>query len=56
METLQDAFDSNEVPSTAVGVDGDEVSLAILIPRGRSCARALDVDHERGLHPGPEAQ
>jgi hypothetical protein len=32
MESLQEAFEDNAVPSTSVSVDGDEVSLAMLIP------------------------
>jgi hypothetical protein len=32
LETLEEAFEDNESPSAAVGVAGDEVSLAILAP------------------------
>ena len=32
LETLQEAFEDNEVPSAALSVDGDEVSLALLVP------------------------
>ncbi|MFU8854342.1 DUF4236 domain-containing protein [Micromonospora sp. SL1-18] len=32
LETLEEAFEDNEAPSAAVGVSGDEVSLAVLVP------------------------
>ncbi len=32
IETLEEAFEDNESPSAAVGVDGDEVSLVVLVP------------------------
>jgi hypothetical protein len=32
LETLQEAFEDNEAPSAALSVDGDEVSLALLVP------------------------
>jgi hypothetical protein len=32
METLDEAFKDNEVPSAAVGVDGAEVALVVLVP------------------------
>jgi hypothetical protein len=32
IETLEEAFEDNEVPSAAVGVTGDEVSLVVLVP------------------------
>ena len=32
METLEVAFEDNEAPSAAVGVDGDEVALVVLVP------------------------
>jgi hypothetical protein len=33
IETLEEAFEDNEAPSAAVGVDGDEVALVVLVPR-----------------------
>lgn len=32
IETLDEAFEDNEAPSAAVGVDGDEVALVVLVP------------------------
>jgi hypothetical protein len=32
IETLEEAFEDNEVPSAAIGVTGDEVSLVVLVP------------------------
>ncbi|MBG6141589.1 hypothetical protein [Longispora fulva] len=32
METLAEAFDDNEAPAAAVGVQGDEIALVILVP------------------------
>jgi hypothetical protein len=32
IETLEEAFEDNEVPSAAVGVDGNEVALVVLVP------------------------
>jgi hypothetical protein len=32
IETLEEAFEDNEVPSAAVGVDGGEVALVVLVP------------------------
>jgi len=32
VQTLQEAFEDNEAPSAALSVDGDEVSLALLVP------------------------
>jgi hypothetical protein len=32
IETLEEAFEDNEVPSAPVGVDGSEVGLVVLVP------------------------
>ena len=32
LETLEEVFEDNEAPSAAIGVSGDEVSLAVLVP------------------------
>ena len=32
LDTLQEAFEDNEAPSAALSVDGNEVSLALLVP------------------------
>ncbi|MBB5868586.1 hypothetical protein F4553_001965 [Allocatelliglobosispora scoriae] len=32
LQTLAEAFEDNEAPSAAVGVEGDEVSLVLLVP------------------------
>lgn len=32
LATLQAAFEDNEAPSAALDVDGDEISLALLVP------------------------
>jgi len=32
LETLQEAFEDNGAPSAALSADGNEVSLALLVP------------------------
>lgn len=32
MSVLSEAFDDNKAPAAPLGVDGDEVSLAVLVP------------------------